>query len=90
MDGAGLSSYRAKKITFIQSQKVTKKRSNTKKSGRKNTKKSRSSKKTKKSRKGKNTKLVKISLRKIGKKNVRHHTHLTLLLKNVTWLLQKA
>ena len=53
--------------------KVTKRRSNTKKSGRKNTKKSRSSKKTKKSRKGKNTKLVKISLRKIGKKNVRHH-----------------
>lgn len=53
--------------------KVTKRRSNTKKSSRKNTKKSRSSKKTKKSRKGKNTKLVKISLRKIGKKNVRHH-----------------
>ena len=53
--------------------KVTKRRSNTKKSGRKNTKKSRSSKKTKKSRKGKNTKIVKISLRKIGKKNVRHH-----------------
>jgi hypothetical protein len=53
--------------------KGTKRRSNKKKTNGKKTKKSRSSKKTKKSRKGKNTKVVKITLRKVGKKNVRHH-----------------
>lgn len=53
--------------------KGTKRRSNKKKTNGKKTKKSRSSKKTKKSRRGKNTKVVKITLRKVGKKNVRHH-----------------
>jgi hypothetical protein len=53
--------------------KGTKRKSKAKKSSSKKNKKSRSSKKTKKSRKGKNTKVVKITLRKVGKKNVRHH-----------------
>ena len=55
--------------------KGTKRRSNKKKTNSKKTQKSKGSKKatkTKKSRKGKNTKVVKITLRKVGKKNVRH------------------
>ena len=54
-------------------QKSTRLRRNKKKTNIKKTRKSRTSKKTKKSRKDKKTKVVKITLRKIGKKNVRHH-----------------
>jgi hypothetical protein len=54
------------------SKKKATRRKNKSKKGKK-TRNSRTSKKTKKSKKGKNTKILKITLRKIGKKNVRHH-----------------